>query len=65
MCEPGLRRHKQANQERETKDKIGTALVTQTDHCEEEGEAGERMPSSPQIDVLPVAKRRKSRTPSI
>ena len=53
MCEGGLRRHVKANDKRSTNYFTGTALKTLNDHCEEEPDAGGRIPSSPQTDALP------------
>ena len=53
MCEGGLRRHVKAYDKLSFIAFIGAALKTLCDLCEEEPEAGERIPSSPQSCVLP------------
>jgi len=59
LCEGGLRRHVQANDTRTTNHIISTALKTPIDHCEEEPEAGGRIPFSPQIDACPSQRARR------
>lgn len=53
LCEGGLRRHTQRSYKTLSKDKSNKALNTLSNICEEETDAGERIPSSPQTVVLP------------
>ena len=59
LCEGGLRRHEQRRQ-RHTQTTIrNKALNTLKYHCEEEPDAGGRIPFSPQTDACPSQRARR------
>ena len=60
MCEGGLRRHVKRSHKAYTKDKRTEALKTLANHCEEEPDAGGRIPSFPQTCVSPEHPHRRA-----